>query len=415
VAQASGPHRKLSALPGPGALPEPYLRLRWKDPVTGADGYAVIDRLVHEFAGGGIRMRRGVTMEEVERLARTMTLKKGAAMTPGGGAKGGIDFDPEDPRAEEVLRRFLQAMSPLLATCWSTAEDLGVSQELLNRLFGELGLGMSIQPSLDRSGDPEAGARRMSAAMAIDVEGIPLGDCVGGFGVAAAAAAAIRHLGLEAESTVVVQGFGSIGGSAARYLARAGRRVVAVADRSGLVHAPGGVDVEALLAARTLHGDIDRRRLPAGHQQLSGEAWLELGADVLVPAAVSDVIDERNYRQVRAALIVEGANIPITETARRLLHARGVPLVPDFVANAGTMAWFNWTAMGQLEADADQAFVKVGELMDRNVPAVFRLADELGVTPHEAAVVLAERNVAEMLQRYGGAVPGKLALGRVRG
>jgi glutamate dehydrogenase (NAD(P)+) len=415
VAQASGPYRKLSAVSGTGPPPEPYLRVRWKDPITGADGYAVIDRLVHEFAGGGIRMRLGLTMEEVERLARTMTLKKGAAMTPGGGAKGGIDFDPRHPQAEAVLRRYLEAMSPLLTTCWATAEDLGVSQELLNRLFAELGLGMSIQPTLDRSGDPEAGARRMKDSMAIDVEGVPLGDCVGGFGVAAAAAAAIRHLGLEAGSRAVVQGFGSIGGSAARYLARAGQRVVAVADGSGLVHAPGGVDVEALLAARSVHGDIDRGRLPAGHQQLPGELWLDLEADVLVPAAVSDVIDEGNCVRVGAALIVEGANIPITETARRLLHDRGVALVPDFVANAGTMAWFNWTAMGQLEADAGQAFARVRELMDRNVPAVFRLAEELGVTPHEAAVVLAERNVAEMLKRYGGAAPGRLALGRVRG
>ena len=145
--------------------------------------------------------------------------------------------------------------------------------------------------------------------------------------------------------------------------------MVGVADRSGVVHAPGGVDVESLLSNRSPLGDIDRERLPDGHRQLPAEAWLELGADVIVPAAVSDVIDASNCGRVEASLVVEGANIPITEEARRLLQGRGVPVVPDFVANAGTMDCFNWTAMGELEADAGQVFARVRDLMDRNVPA----------------------------------------------
>lgn len=392
----------------------PFLRVSWTDPVTGCAGFAVIDRLIAELAGGGIRMRLGVTEDEVQRLARTMTLKKGAAMTPGGGAKGGIDFDPHDPRSEDVLRRYLQAMSPLLTTVWATAEDLGVSQELLNRLFAELGLGLSLQPTLNRSGDPGAGSLRMQRAMEIAVGGIPLGDCVGGYGVAAAALAALRHLGIAAGSvTASVQGFGSIGGSAARYLAGAGIRVTAVADAAGVVHAPGGIDVEALLSARNAHGEIDRSRLPGGHQLVPGEAWLEVGAEVLVPAAVADVINEGNVERVSARLVVEGANIPTTEQARRRLHERGVLLVPDFIANAGTMAWFSWTAMGRLEPDAGVAFERIRELMDRNVPEVFRLAAELRCTPHEAAVELAERNLDEMERSYGGAAPGERALAGV--
>jgi hypothetical protein len=113
-----------------------------------------LDRLIHELAGGGIRVRPGCGLEETERLTRTISYKKGAAMTVGGGAKGGIDFDPHDERAEGVLRRYLQAMSPLLTTCWATAEDLGVGQDLLNRLFAELGLGMASPPSTARVTPP---------------------------------------------------------------------------------------------------------------------------------------------------------------------------------------------------------------------------------------------------------------------
>src|ERR671930_116067 len=230
---------------------EPRLRLIWTDPVTGRKGYAVIDRFVNGLAGGGTRMREGVTLDEVERLARTMSFKNGAFNLPGGGAKGGVDIDPHDPAARGMLSRFVGAMRPLYRSGWATAEDLGVTQQLLDEVFAEQGVGLSVQAVLDRSGDAAAAGARISAGLREKVDGIGLADCIGGFGVAEAAATAARHLGWDLQSmTAVIQGFGSMGGSSARYLARKGVRVVGVADVNGCVINADGLDVEALLASR---------------------------------------------------------------------------------------------------------------------------------------------------------------------
>src|SRR5713101_413449 len=158
---------------------EPRLRVIWTDPVTGRKGYAVIDRMVNGLAGGGTRMRAGLTLEEVERLARTMSYKNGAFNLPGGGAKGGVDIDPHDPEARGMLSRYVRAMRPLYRGGWGTAEDLGVTQELLNEVFAEQGVGMTVQAMLDRSGDPQAAGRRVTQGLAIKVEGIGLADCIG--------------------------------------------------------------------------------------------------------------------------------------------------------------------------------------------------------------------------------------------
>ena len=141
------------------ATDEPFLRIAWVDPDLGCRGYAVIDRLVHGLAGGGIRMRRGVTMAEVERLARVMSHTKGLAGALEGGAKGGIDFDPRDERAGEVLRRYVQAMRPLFRAWWSAAGDLGVPESQLDAVFGEFGLGLTVQALVNRCPEPEAAAQ----------------------------------------------------------------------------------------------------------------------------------------------------------------------------------------------------------------------------------------------------------------
>jgi glutamate dehydrogenase (NAD(P)+) len=170
---------------------EPFLRLTWTDPVTGRRGYVVIDRLIDGIAGGGTRMRAGVTMEEVERLAHTMSIKNGAVRLPGGGAKGGLDIDPHDPEARPLLTRFVRAMRPVLETYWGTAEDMGTTQELLDGVFQEVGMRASVEASLNHSGDPDAALARLSKGLSTRVGGIGVGDLVGGYGVAAVEEAAV--------------------------------------------------------------------------------------------------------------------------------------------------------------------------------------------------------------------------------
>jgi glutamate dehydrogenase (NAD(P)+) len=382
---------------------EPRLRVIWTDPVTGRKGYAVIDRFVNGLAGGGTRMREGVTLEEVERLARTMSFKNGAFNLPGGGAKGGVDIDPHHPGSRAMLSRFVAAMKPLYKSGWGTAEDLGVTQELLNEVFAERGIGMSVQAMLDRAGDgAEAATRRVVVGLGIKVDGIGLADCIGGYGVAEAALAAARHKGWDLrQMTAVVQGFGSMGGSSARYLARHGVRVVGVVDVNGCIANTDGIDVETLLRSRDQLGEVDRKALRPPDRQLPREEWLDIQCDILVPAATADVINADNAGRVKARLVVEAANIPTTEEAQQVLHARGVLVIPDYVANGGANAWWWWTLLGVIETTAAAAFAKCEETMHRAVEDALALAGEKGITPREAADQISLRNLDLLVEKLG--------------
>src|SRR5919107_5662985 len=162
------------------------LEVTWTDPVSGRRGYLVIDRLVRGVCSGGLRMREGCTLDEVRGLAAGMTLKEGLHYRAGnryvplGGAKGGIDVSPHDPDSRGVLARFLQGVRPLLERNWTAGEDLGLRQETLDEVVAEMGLRSSVQavyPLLDSQADAVA---RLDAAFAIDVDGIGLGELVGG-------------------------------------------------------------------------------------------------------------------------------------------------------------------------------------------------------------------------------------------
>jgi len=231
-----------------------------------------------------------------------------------------------------------------------------------------------------------------------------MGDLVGGYGVAQAAIAAVEHhSGKIAGKRVAVQGFGAMGGSTARYLAEAGARVVAVADVKGTLVNPEGLDVERLLAARSPLGDIDRAALSAGDREIGREEWLAADADILVPAAVADAITEASAGQVRAAYVVEAANIPTTEGAQQLLHERGVVVIPDFVANGGTNAWFWWVLLGRVDPAPEASFQMIQETMRRTVEDLLTNAARQGITPRAAAEAVAERNLDELEKEFAPA------------
>ena len=387
------------------AEPEPFVRLTWTDPVTGRHGYMVIDRLIDGMAGGGTRMRAGVTLEEVERLARTMSIKNGAVRLPGGGAKAGLDCDPHDPEARAMLTRFVRAMRPWLETCWGTAEDMGTTQDLLDGVFRDVGMRASVEAALNHSGDGDAALGRLGRGLSTRVGGIGMGDLVGGYGVAQAAAAAVEYHGRRlAGMRAAIQGFGAMGGSTARYLVEQGASVVAVADVRGTMANPDGLDVERLLAARSPLGDIDRASLTPGDRELPRDGWIDVDADILVPAAVADAIDASNQARVRAPYVVEAANLPTTLEAQRALHDRGVIVIPDFVANGGTNAWFWWVLLGHVEPTPEASFQKIRDTMRQSVRDLLAASERDKVTPREAAEAVAERNLDEMEREHAGAV-----------
>ena len=374
-----------------------YLQVTWTDPATGARGYLVIDRLVRGVSSGGLRMRAGCTLDEVRGLAEGMTAKEalnydaGARYVPLGGAKGGIDFDPYDPRAQQVLTAYLYAMSPYIERFWTMGEDLGLRQSTIDEAIERIGLQSSIQAVYPLLDDEEKARKRLADAFAVTVDGVSLDELVGGYGVAQAALAGIEHLDLH-NPTAFVQGFGSMGGATARYLAQAGVKIVGLADVHGVIANPDGIDVETLLLSRDSHGAIDRTVLRPEDRQLDRDRWLDVEADVLVPAATSYAINKDNAHAVTAKLIVEAANMPVTAEAEAKIDAL---VIPDVVANSATNSWWWWTLFGDIEATAESAFEKIGTNMRR---LVAKIVDE--PSPRAAAAQLAAAAVKEIEQRF---------------
>jgi len=384
-----------------------FLEVIWTDPVTATKGYLVIDRLVRGVSSGGLRMRAGCTLDEVRGLAQGMTLKEamhyedGARYVPLGGAKGGIDFDPYHPDAETVLVRYLAAMKPLIQQRWTMGEDFGVRQDAVDRGIAEVGLSSSVEAAYQVIDDRAGTDARMKTAFTSVVDGVKLDELVGGYGVAQAGLAAMERLGMPAESTrAVVQGFGSMGGATARYLAQAGLKIVGIVDVHGVVANPDGLDVETLLLTRDATGGMDRSQLREGDVQLPADQWLTVEAEVLVPAAMSYCIDDSNQADVQAKLIVEAANMPVLEGAEATLAARGVTVSPDFVANSATNAWWWWVFFGDIDGSPEQSFAKIGDRIRALSNQMFDYAQANGVTPRAAALAVAAQQLALIDERF---------------
>ncbi|MGY1496129.1 Glu/Leu/Phe/Val dehydrogenase dimerization domain-containing protein [Streptomyces sp. QTS52] len=386
----------------------PLLSLTWTDHLTGRQGFLVVDRLVRGVSSGGLRMREGCTLDEVAGLARGMTMKEALHYNPEGryiplgGAKGGIDCDPQDPAAYGLLVRYLRAMRPYVESVWTTGEDLGLSQDVVDRAASEAGLVSSIQAVYPLLDDETVARARLADAFAVEVDGIGLDELVGGCGVAESVLAALDRAAVPYAGTrAAVQGLGTMGGATARFLTRAGLSVVAVADIKGTIANPAGLDIEALLAARDTYGTVDRAVLRPDDRELPGEAWLSVAAEVLVPAAVSYAVDSGNQAGITARWIVEAANMPVLPEAEELLAARGVVVLPDVVVNSGTNAWWWWTLFGDIGADAEEAFAYTRRSMRALIDQVLARAEADGTTPRAAAHAIVEDRLPVIAERFG--------------
>lgn len=389
-------------------MTSPLLSLTWTDHVTGRQGFLVVDRLVRGVSSGGLRMRPGCTLEEVAGLARGMTMKEAlhydprGRYVPLGGAKGGIDCDPRDPEAYGLLVRYLRTMRPYIESVWTTGEDLGLSQDLVDRAAAEAGLVSSVQAVYPLLDDEAAARRRLADAFAAEVDGIGLDELVGGCGVAESVLTALDRAGVPYWRTrVAVQGLGTMGGATARFLTRAGLTVVAVADIKGTIANPAGLDVESLLAARDAYGAVDRSALRPGDRELPDDGWLCAEAEVLVPAAVSYAIDLTNQGRINARWIAEAANMPVRPEAEERLAARGVTVLPDVVVNSATNAWWWWTLFGDIGADADEALTHVRRSMRALTERMLTRAESDGTTPRAAAHALVADRLPVIADRFG--------------
>ena len=268
---------------------------------SGMKGVLVIDNTARGIGKGGTRMSPGVSVGEIARLARVMTWKWASVDLFYGGAKAGIVADPNSPDKEAVLRAFARALSNEVPREYVMGLDMGLTENDAAIIQDELG---------DRGA--AVGTPEHLGGVAYDKLGVT------GFGVAEATDAAAQSLGLPtAGSRVAIQGFGAVGNAAAARFAELGATVVAVSTAKGALHDPSGLDVPTLLAAREEYGDdfvnhYEGARIGAGQE-------LTVDCDILVPAALQDVVDDETAHRIKAKLVVEGANLPTSPRAQSIL------------------------------------------------------------------------------------------------
>lgn len=340
------------------------------EPRCGLKGIVVIDNISAGPAIGGIRMAPDVTTEEVFRLARAMTWKNALAGIPHGGGKSGIIADPATPNKETLIRQFARAMEQLEG--YIPGPDMGTDEVAMAWVRDEIGRSVGLSKVLG---------------------GIPL-DQIGatGYGLAVCAEVAQDFADVKLEGArIVVQGFGNVGSHAARYLQDRGAVLVGASDLDGTVYDEKGIDVEKLVQVKQETGRVTD--YPDG-ETMRIDDWIDIDCDIFVPAARPDVINETNALQLKAKIVLQGANIPVTARAERILHDRGILSVPDFVANAGGVICASVEYKGGTQK---RAFETIEEKIKENTAEVLELAKTHSQIPAEAALSLAKQRVAEAM------------------
>ena len=373
----------------------PCYEVKLYDPETGTTAFLVIDTLTGGFAAGGIRLSPTVTLDEVKELARTMTRKFRLLKIPLGGAKAGIVADPDSPRKEEHLRAFARRAEPFLKELYIAGEDLGTTARDVALVYREAGCSwfdVVSQKGAERFRAAGIPLEDLKSLQPTDLQGVNLEEVLTGFGVAEVTEEACAQLGLKPEkSRVSLQGFGTVGGASAQYLAAKGFRIVAVADAQGLLYREEGLPVEELLAARDERGLIDRGKLSFPFEERPREAWLQIEAEVLIPAAISGAVHEGNVGEVSssARLVIEAANLPLTPGAERHLFERGVAVIPDFLANAGAAGGFGMLLTAQVPPDPMKVLAELKERLRSATRRVLAEGEQRRCPPREAAEALA--------------------------
>ncbi len=342
------------------------------EPGLGLDGVLVVDNVAAGPAIGGLRMAADVTVEECFRLARAMTLKNAAAGLPHGGAKSAVRADPRmaPARKEALVRAFACALRG--SDDYIFGPDMGTDEVCMGWVHDEIGRAIGLPTALGGIPLDELGATAFGLVHAIEV--------------------AARGIDLPLEGArVVVQGYGAVGRHAARLLAERGARLVAAADSRGAVAHPAGLDVDALTAWKASGEALSGFD---GGESLDPGDLVEVDCEIWIPAARPDVIDAGNCDRLRARLVAEGANIPVTPEAEQRLHARGVLCLPDFIVNAGGVICGAWEYRG---AGRAAAFAAIEERVRDNTAEVLRRSRAEGVTLRQAATAFAEQRVREAM------------------
>jgi glutamate dehydrogenase/leucine dehydrogenase len=345
------------------------------EPKTKLKAVVVVDNVATGPTIGGTRMAVDVTVEEVRRLARAMTYKNAMAYLPHGGGKSGIIADPKASNKEHLLRTFAKAIRTLKE--YVPGPDMGTDEVCMAYVYDEIGRAVGLPRELGGIPLDEIGATAFGLVESIDV--------------------ASGFIGMDLnEAKVTIEGFGNVGRSTAKFLQERGAILIAASDSKGTIYNPKGLDVRELIQLKSEHKSVTQ--YPEG-QVLPGEAIISIQTDIFVPAARPDVINKENVNKVNARLIAQGANIPLTEDAEKILHERGVLSLPDFVVNAGGVITASVEYHGGTET---QALDRVKSTLRKNTKEMLELVYDEKMYPREAALQIAKSRVRRAMQYREG-------------
>ncbi len=337
----------------------PHLVIRYRDPQEGWEGFAVIDSLVDGRAAGGVRVTETVTESEVVALARAMTLKLRSVGLPCGGVKYGIQYAPGAPGKVDALERFFRAIKPMVAEVAGFGPDMGTTAGELDEVATRIGLPTRHAALLSAHPDGARNVERYHESLRQPFGPLTILEARTGVGVAAAVEKAAEPLGVKKPLTIALQGFGQVGRGAAHFLERAGHTIVGIADLGGYYRDPSGLSVSELLRTRDDKGMISgAEKVRAGPP----ESIYDESCDALVLAAQSHSVHAGNVDAIQAKLLVEAGNLTVTKEAEEALAARGIPVVPDFISNAGAIALVAGIIVAGWETDdAERLLGRIGE------------------------------------------------------
>jgi glutamate dehydrogenase (NAD(P)+) len=357
-------------------------------------GYRVTHNIARGPSKGGIRYHPAVTRDEVKALSMWMTWKCALMGLPFGGAKGGVVCDPKRLSSKELERMTRRYTSEIINDIGPErdipAPDVGTDSRVMAWIFdtysmnkGHSVLGvvtgkpLSIGGSLGREEATARGSLYCIQAVAVK-EGKRISDY-----------------------SIAIQGFGNVGANLARLLHRAGSKVVAVSDSRAGVHNANGIDVQAALAHKQEHGSL--AGLPNA-DEVTNEELLELPCDILAPCALEQVISEENADRIKAPVVCEGANGPVTPSADAILEDRGVLVLPDVLANAGgvIVSYFEWVqGLQEYFWREEEVNAKLHDIVARAFEEVWQTREKMKTSLRMASYGLAVQRVAEATTTRG--------------
>ena len=350
-------------------------------------GFRVQHNINRGPAKGGLRYTPDLNLDTVKAMAMLMTWKCAVVGIPYGGAKGGVTVDPKAlslNELEHLTRRFATEIALLIGPERDIpAPDMGTNAQVMAWIMDTISMHSGHSVTASVTGKP------------VSVGGSEGRETASGRGITYLTLEALKYLHVDEDTpTVAVQGFGQTGRATATLLHEAGLRVVAISDSKGAIYNPKGLDLEALSDHKSVRGGVSGFK---GAEEISGADMLELPVTVLVPAAVERQITEANADRIRARLITEGANAATTPEADRILHERGVFLVPDILANSGGViaSYFEWVQ--DLQAffwEEEEINTKLHHVITRAFYEVLHESVNKRLDMRTAAYVLAVQRVA---------------------